>query len=182
MNIGHNHPESVDRLFGPADAASGLRLPTSTLRLYSVKFSTLLSDHARPRDRSGRPGRRRYTADDLEILARARDLVRSGRSFKEALVEMGGTPPEEEEEDGDQNNVAEPRADSYAAASSHRNMQTEQTVLVTRRLVESATEGWRALAAQKGEEIDRLRREIEILEWEITEMRRPWWQRLFSGD
>ena len=180
MNNGHNHPGGAEPLFGPADAASGLRLPTSTLRLYSVKFSTLLSDHARPRDRSGRPGRRRYTADDLEVLARARDLVRSGRSFKEALVAMGGTPPEEQS--ADQNIVADSQTDSSTVADIRRSVPTDQAVLATRQLVESATEGWRALAAQKGEEIDRLQREIETLEWELSEMRRPWWQRLFSGN
>ena len=179
MNIRHNHSDGFERLFSPADAASGLRLPASTLRLYSVRFSTLLSDYARPRDqRSGRPGRRRYTADDLEILARARDLVRSGRSFKEALVSMGGAPPEEEHAGG-QNDPAESQIGTSPALP---DAPADQNILVTKQLLESATEGWRALAAQKGEEINRLNREIERLEWELREMHRPLWQRLFSGD
>lgn len=179
MNIRHNHSASVERLFSPGDAASGLRLPASTLRLYSVRFSSLLSDYARPRDpRSGRPGRRRYTADDLEVLARARDLVRSGMSFNEALVSMGGTPPEEEP--ASEQHVARESQTNTSAAEPHA--PADQNILATNQLLESATEGWRALAAQKGEEINRLRREIENLEWELGELQRPWWQRLFSGD
>ena len=182
MNIQHNLPGNSERLFSPSDAASGLHVPASTLRLYSVKFSTLLSDYAQPRDpRSGRRGRRRYTADDLEVLARARDLVRSGRSFKEAIIAMGGTPVEE-----DSAGRHKDRADSPTGASTpaeNRSAATnEQAIQATKQVLDSATEGWRALAAQKGEEIDRLRREVQTLEWELREIRRPWWQRLFSGD
>ena len=176
MNIQHNHAGDAELLLSPADAASGLRLPSSTLRLYSVKFSTLLSNYATPRDRSGRPGRRRYTADDLEVLARARDLVRNGRSFKETVVAMGGTPLEEESA-----GVEKDESESPPAADKQPTMADEQAILVTKQVLATATEGWRALAALKGEEIGRLHREIESLEWELREARRPWWQRLFSG-
>ena len=184
MKIGHNGSTDIGRLLSPAEAASGLQLPPSTLRLYSVKFATLLSDHARPKHRTpGRPGRRRYTADDLAILARARDLVRSGRGFNEAIVEMGGTPPEEESAVDKRPDVTHPGADSPDAGADQRlaPKPNDQTIVVPTQAIAAATEGWRELATEKGKEIDRLLLQIDRLELELREMRRPWWQRIFSG-
>lgn len=107
--------------------------------------------------------------------------MRSGRSFKEAIVAMGGTPVEEESAGRPAGATGFP-ADSSRTAESRSTETNEQAILATKQVLDTATEGWRALAAQKGEEIDRLRREIQALEWELREMRRPWWQRLLSGD
>ena len=97
------------------------------------------------------------------------------------MVAMGGTPLEEESAGGQKNGAGSP-SDSSTAADNRPTMPNEQAILASKQVLDAVTEGWRALAAQKGEEIDRLRREIEGLEWELREMRRPWWQRLFSGD
>lgn len=165
----HNHSPANLRVFTPAAAALGLQMPASTLRLYSVKFRSLLSRHARPeRPPAGRSGRRRYTTEDMTVLARARDLVRNGRSFSEAVVEMGGTVPIDE-----QTVESNPPSENVAAAS-------DQGDLVPKQVLAVAAEGWRALEVQHIAEIARLRREIDLLECELRDIRRPWWRQLFS--
>ncbi len=193
-------------LHDPAEAASHLGLPTSTLRLYSVRFRSLLSEHAAPtRAGVGRIGHRRYTDKDLEMLAGARDLVKSGSSFDEALTELGGRPPQSLTQATDRDGLPTRLKRQSGQLASHADTHLTQRSVeangepISRQSIESgakeapsiqpaalnqfiaaAIEGWRSLAQHQRAEIDRLQNRVTELENEIREMRRPWWQRIFS--
>ncbi|MHB1413625.1 MAG: MerR family transcriptional regulator [Chloroflexota bacterium] len=76
--------------YRPAEAAGELGVPSSTLRLYSVRFAPLLSDAAaRPVERAGgRPGFRLYNERDLAVLREGKRLLESGLTYQEALKEL----------------------------------------------------------------------------------------------
>lgn len=72
----------------PGQAANFLKIPPSTLRLWSRQFARHLSADATPEE-----GRRRsYTADDLKVLTRAAELLRLGKTVEEADRLLGVTP------------------------------------------------------------------------------------------
>ncbi len=75
----------------PGQAANFLKIPPSTLRLWSRQFARHLSSDAAPA--SGR--RRSYTADDLKVLTRAGELLRLGKTVEEADQLLGVTPEPE---------------------------------------------------------------------------------------
>ncbi len=194
-------------LCNPSEAASRLALPTSTLRLYSVRFRPLLSEHAAPAGAVvGRTGRRRYTDKDLEILARARDLVKGGSSFNEALIELGGKVLQSPTQAADHDDLPTRPKRQVGRLTSHPDMRPTQRLAeadsetisqqpadsgakespppiqtaTMNQFIATAIEGWRSLVQHQRAEIDRLQSRVAELENEIREMRRPWWQRIFS--
>jgi len=74
----------------PAEAAITLGVPASTLRLYSVRFASLLSEGAaHPIERAGgRPGFRIYMEQDLALLREGKKLLEQGLTYDEALAEL----------------------------------------------------------------------------------------------
>lgn len=75
----------------PGQAANFLKIPPSTLRLWSRQFARHLSTDAAPAE-----GRRRsYNADDLKVLTRAGELLRLGKTVEEADRLLGVTPEPE---------------------------------------------------------------------------------------
>jgi DNA-binding transcriptional MerR regulator len=54
-----------------------LKMPSSTLRRYANQYQAHLSEHAT------KQRNRRYTEQDITILARARELLREGKSPKQ---------------------------------------------------------------------------------------------------
>ncbi len=75
--------------FRPKEAARRLGIPTSTLRLWSMRFVPLLSEHAA----SAQGRHRRYSEEDLRVLQRAGELLRAGSTFEEALTGCRATVP-----------------------------------------------------------------------------------------
>lgn len=69
-NSGH-----IERaMYTPDQASEMLKIPSSTLRRYANQYSSHLSEHATKQHR------RRYTEQDIAILARARELLNEGKS------------------------------------------------------------------------------------------------------
>ena len=86
-------PESASAtespLTRPADAARQLGIPASTLRRWSRRFAPFLSPEANAATReNGSRGHRRYTPQDLEVLARCKTLLSEGRTFEQAAQEL----------------------------------------------------------------------------------------------
>ena len=61
-------------MYTPTQASEMLKIPTSTLRRYANQYANHLSEHA-TKQRS-----RRYTEQDITIIARAREMLREGKS------------------------------------------------------------------------------------------------------
>ena len=76
-NVGLEETDGAAGFVTPAQAADMLEVSTATLRRYSRQFSEHLSESAKAK-------RRRYTQDDLGMLARARDLLRQGTPVERA--------------------------------------------------------------------------------------------------
>jgi DNA-binding transcriptional MerR regulator len=77
-------------MYTPSQASEMLNIPSSTLRRYANQFSSHLSEHAR-RERG-----RRYTEQDIALLAKARELLSEGASpdkANELLALVGDEPP-----------------------------------------------------------------------------------------
>jgi DNA-binding transcriptional MerR regulator len=84
-------PENVSstesHLIRPADAARQLGIPASTLRRWSRRFASFLSPEANGAAReNGSRGHRRYTPDDLAVLARCKELLSAGRTFEQVTA------------------------------------------------------------------------------------------------
>ena len=84
-----------DALIRPAEAAQRLGIPASTLRRWSRRFAAFLSPQAhglRPAD--GTRGHRRYTPEDLAVLARCKTLLSQGLTFDQvaAMLEINFEP------------------------------------------------------------------------------------------
>lgn len=80
-------------LYRAGEVSTRLGIPPSTLRLYSVRFARWLSPGAAaPGGAGGRRGHRSYTAEDLAILARVKELLARGRTVAE-VEEALGPPP-----------------------------------------------------------------------------------------
>jgi len=66
-----------------------LGIPASTLRRWSRRFAPFLSPEANGAAReNGSRGHRRYTPQDLEVLARCKALLSEGRTFEQAAQEL----------------------------------------------------------------------------------------------
>jgi len=79
-------------LLSPGEVASRLGRAPGTLRLWSNEFADLLSAGAGP----ARPGEgrthRRYSAEDVELLGRIRDLLDQGSTYAEIRRQLGERP------------------------------------------------------------------------------------------
>ena len=61
-------------MYSPEQTSEMLKIPPSTLRRYANQYQAHLSEHAT------KQRNRRYTEQDITILARARELLREGKS------------------------------------------------------------------------------------------------------
>lgn len=77
--------------FGPREVAGLLGVSSSTLRMYAARFHLLLSDRARGGVVETGSGfaHRRYGADDVQLLRRAKDLLDAGLSYEATLGQLG---------------------------------------------------------------------------------------------
>ncbi len=77
-------PVATAPLLRPAEAAHRLGIPASTLRRWSRRFAPFLSPEANGLRRpDGARGHRRYTPQDLTILARCKAFLSEGYTFKQ---------------------------------------------------------------------------------------------------
>jgi len=67
-------PLRGDALYSPNQTSEMLKIPQSTLRRYAQQYADHLSEHAT------KQRNRRYTEQDIATLARARELLREGKS------------------------------------------------------------------------------------------------------
>jgi DNA-binding transcriptional MerR regulator len=65
--------ETDKTMYTPDQVSEMLQVPLSTLRRYASQYSKHLSEHTKQR-------KRRYTEQDITILARARELLSNGHS------------------------------------------------------------------------------------------------------
>jgi DNA-binding transcriptional MerR regulator len=61
-------------MYTPNQTSEMLKIPSSTLRRYANQYADHLSEHATQQHR------RRYTEQDIAILARAREMLNEGKS------------------------------------------------------------------------------------------------------
>lgn len=193
--------------YRPAEAAHLLGVPPSTLRLYSVRFASLLSPSAaQPVERGGgRPGYRIYTARDLDVLRDGKSLLERGLTYDEALEELSERwrpvprrlrQPERSPRDEEENEPEAPEAAAVSAAVAASGplsvvgapavgwpaREEEWRTLVGSLLrglnsAQTLAEEWRRISEERAEEIAALREQLRIAE---EEARKPWWRRLFG--
>ena len=106
-------PQADPTLLRPADAARRLGIPASTLRRWSRRFAPFLSPEANAAVReNGARGHRRYTPQDMAVLARCKVLLSQGHTFEQAARELETTfQPEAQVVEGEvemQPDAAEP--------------------------------------------------------------------------
>lgn len=118
----------------PGEAADAIGIKPSTLRVYAQRFAPILSE-----DASAEP--RLYSARDVELLRRARQLVARGLTYERALADLGGAPP--------------------------RPTDTSPLTLGLQAL-QQAVEAWRQLAEARADEIAELRAEMRRLQDLVT--------------
>jgi len=90
-----NATTTATSLLRPADAARQLGIPASTLRRWSRRFAAFLSPEANGAAReNGFRSHRRYTPEDLRVLARCKTLLSAGRTFEQvaAMLESDFRP------------------------------------------------------------------------------------------
>ena len=77
-------PAATVPLLRPAEAAQRLDIPASTLRRWSRRFAAFLSPEANGlRHANGARGHRRYTPQDMLVLAQCKALLSEGYTFKQ---------------------------------------------------------------------------------------------------
>ncbi len=139
-------------MFTPRQTSQMLEIPPSSLRRYVRTFEAFLSASVTQRTRG-----RRFTARDIDVLRRARELLSTGRSFEEtaALLQVV---------DGDPSN-------NEAALSLVPSISKALTEAVdSARMLRVEVED---LARAQGTTDGELAR---IREW----LNQPWWRRLFG--
>lgn len=78
-------------LLPPSDVARRLEISGSTLRRWSAEFAPFLSDCAGRPDNSsqGESSHRRYTPEDLDVLASVARMLREGLTYRQIAGQLG---------------------------------------------------------------------------------------------
>lgn len=163
----------------PGGAAKQLGIGSSTLRIYSVRLGDVLSAEAgMPKaGPGGRPGVRRYSADDLRLLARAKELLRRGLTYEQVAAELqprGGTAGQAGVGGARVRRAGVVRAADVAAMLEPLKAALERAT--------AATEAWQRLAEERQQEVAELRQRVRALEAELSARRSApsGWSRLFG--
>lgn len=78
----------------PKTVADHLAISPATLRSWSTAFAELLSPAAqKAQTEHGGATQRRYTDEDVGVLARAKQLLAEGLTYEEALARLRDEPP-----------------------------------------------------------------------------------------
>lgn len=142
-------------LLRPAEAAARLGIATNTLRVYSVRFASLLGDPAaRPAASvGGRPGHRLYSEGDLAVVARAHAHVEAGLTYEQALDRLRGG------------------AQTETLLSPGRSRRTVGVSDAGQASLQEAVDAWKALAEERAREVAELRGRVARLEAELEASR-----------
>ena len=171
---------SDGELVSPGETAKQLGIAPSTLRIYSVKLAEVLSAEAgRPQaGPGGRPGVRRYSADDLRRLARAKDLLARGLTYEQVARELQPTRGWAGEV-----GAGRGRARRSRGAGSAELAALLEPLMTAVERAGAAAAAWQGLAEERQQEVVELRERVTALEAELTarRSRRSWWSRLFGG-
>lgn len=86
----------VEMQYRPQDAAQRLGIASSTLRLWSAHFANELSDVARKvaPGGAGPTAQRRYTDEDIRVLAQVKQLLGQGLTYEEVKRRLRPPAPE----------------------------------------------------------------------------------------
>jgi DNA-binding transcriptional MerR regulator len=141
----------------PAQLAALLEADSSTVRRWARAFAQHLSPGA-----AGQGGRRRYSRDDLAVLARAKELLRSGKSPAEVNAILATAPDLA---------VEVPAVAHVALPALAQDLAAAQEAL---RAALSRLDALQAAQAADRARLDQL--EQELAAWRS----RPWWRRVFG--
>ncbi|MBI4319014.1 MAG: MerR family transcriptional regulator [Chloroflexi bacterium] len=173
-----------EELLKPGETCVRLGIASSTLRLYSSKFAEVLSESARsPGTAGGRLGHRVYTARDILVLSKGKELLAQGLTYEQVLGELRLAVP-----------GLKPRGRAVAADESVAGdgaraavevVAGEALVATLRAAVASAdraVDAYRVVVESQGREVAELRERVARLELVVEEQReRGWWGRVFGG-
>lgn len=161
--------------YSTSQLAELLSLTAASVRNYTHKFSRHLLPAARP----GQP-RRRFTIQDVRILACARAMLAAGLTYAEVdqrldegvtalMFEFGIELPDLELE-------PEPQPEQPAGP-----LVSAEQLRMWLSPLQRALEEWRSIAEERRIDLERKEAEIQRLREELERQRRPWWRRLFGG-
>ena len=143
----------AEQLLRPGDVARDLEIAANTLRVYSTRFGPVLTPSAaRPAaGGGGGSGHRLYSARDVAVLRRARDLVGAGATYEEALDQLRGEY-------------------GVPAAASGRDGELAAHLAT----LQGAVDAWRALAEERTRELAEVRARLADREAQLDAERRRW--------
>lgn len=145
------------KLLSPSQAAELLGVPPSTLRLWAKQFKMHLSAEAQGDGRR----RRHYTSADLAALARARDLLREGRSVADVNDRLGLADDEQ------------PGAALVTLPTIAGELEQARSTLMALR---SEVADLRQVTVDQAAQLDELRRRLD----DLQARRSSWWDRLWG--
>ncbi len=140
-------------LLRPGEAAAAIGIKPSTLRVYVQRFGELLSTEVASAER---PGYRLYTARDVELLRRAKEMLARGFTYERTAAELRPTA------------VAAPER----PAARRRGRRTDDEAAENVGVLQSAIAAWRGLAEERAAEIATLRDEVRRLQELLVAQRR----------
>lgn len=164
----------------PQQTAESLKVSTQTLRRWSVQFAEFLGPDATP----GRGRRRMYSIDDLAVLRRASDLLRS-HSVDETLALLRVTPDQESTQALE--TLALPDLISEAKALQSLVMQLRGAIGELKQVttdqaaeLETMRASFQQFAARQVKRNKHQQAELEAMRARIDDLtaRRSWWARL----
>src|SRR5581483_4448545 len=131
-------------LLRPGEAAAAIGIKPSTLRVYVQRFGELLSAEVASAER---PGYRLYTARDVELLRRAKEMLARGFTYERTAAEL-------------------------RPAARRRGRRTDDEAAENVGVLQSAIAAWRGLAEERAAEIATLRDEVRRLQELLVAQRR----------
>jgi DNA-binding transcriptional MerR regulator len=166
----------------PAEAANRLQMPPSTLRVYSTRFSELLSPAASnpPASPDGRAGHRLYTENDIAVLAKAKNLLNRGITYDQALNEL-----REEFPSPDRSPFLLEHGTQIGQSGSNGNVRMDALVGPLIKAVENAqkaADAWQTLAIDRNRENQELKERLRSAEGRIERLEELWTDLLRSCD
>ncbi len=179
--------------YRPIEVAQSLGISSSTLRLWSNQFASLLSEQARkePSGSGSAPAQRRYTDDDLRLLTLAKELLDQGLTYEDTRTRLqppaapalthGATPPPQAGTTSTQGEADLTRALQEALQVKDRTIAALQESLafmdVYLQTVLQEREDARARERLLQQQLQQIQFEPDV---DAPDQTRPWWKRLLA--
>jgi hypothetical protein len=160
----------------PAAAASRLKMPSSTLRVYSIRFASLLSPSASdpPSGSDGKRGSRLYGSTDIAVLSRAKDLLATGLTYDQVLSELRLSLPHGRSAGNGGNGASCPIVLANKPYPTVSVLTAEQVEELAKGLINTAVshldslvKHWEGIATERSQEINLLRSRVAELEEQL---------------